>query len=221
MRGKMKRGWQPMVGFLAVGLLAYGLSIEGAPAGDSGLSDRQSAKPQSIDGDADKGDSVSQAASALVSGGGKVGAQSSLAMDEWELESSGHFGRIVSSRMVSVARVQQQSGTVEAGGACTCDGECAVDPAPDACEVANCVEGECRLTDAPAATQCDRDGQFCTDDRCNSEGECVAGISPCPKCSIDVNVMGCPSLKKSGWGFRVARQPFVPTLVSSREALDG
>ena len=35
MNGKCNRGWRAIVGALAIGMVAFGLSLQGAPASDS------------------------------------------------------------------------------------------------------------------------------------------------------------------------------------------
>ena len=64
----------------------------------------------------------------------------------------------------------------------SCDTACRTD--------AHCVDGQCIGTSRPAGTPCDADADFCTDDRCDGNGSCVAGpLRDCGPCGSSCNAV--------------------------------
>jgi len=180
MRHRIKSShiWALAVTAPAVGLLVYSVSTPAAPAIGQDVPGREKERVAFIDSDSLDPATTRSLSPVKAASGGKITQPAATSVgDSADARFSGNelknlrMGVIKSSSPVfDVPVAVPNTGTVEAGGACTCDSECT----GAVCKVANCVAGTCVLTNAPLDTPCDSDGQFCTDNRCNASGVCQA-----------------------------------------------
>ena len=178
MKGKGYLKWRPVLAALAVGMIAYGLSLHGAPAG------------QEPSGDLGGNDVV-------VNVGGVPDAGSAMSRSETMMAAPREEFRVREAIMISAEPAGGASalarGTTPVGGACDCDAEC-VEPGADECLVAACINGVCAHRPQLVGNPCDLDGLYCTRDECMLSGEdvvCVAksdgaggALSPCAKTCV-------------------------------------
>ncbi len=121
---------------------------------------------------------------------GGEGAPTSMAVPPPRWEADIPFGKIIAAEPVAGMSSGFGGGIASAaapGDPCTCDADC--QPAADQCQVARCrrttvgpnLAGTCEEVNAPLDARCDLDGLFCTDDRCDATGTCVAVAPRCAK----------------------------------------
>ncbi|MBU0719060.1 MAG: hypothetical protein KJ749_12485, partial [Planctomycetes bacterium] len=199
----VSRNWRPIVGALAIGAFAFGLSLQGAPASDDGT-----VRLERVD---------RPSATAAV--------PSSVPVMELELRAAEPRNvvdtpsrtdadlpriRSMSSVPVSVGQggVADVAGIVPEHGACTCDDDC--DPTldleggcqqlqcvrecsggtnagdfclvPGDCPGGACASAFCEYMHRATNSLCDKDGDWCTLDRCVKAGN--PAVSTCqPQCN--------------------------------------
>ena len=189
------RIWRPWVGVLAVGALAFGLSLQGAPAGND------------VAGSADRLLKTTNTPSANKLAA-QVDLESALPKPVPELETEfTRDDRIKSKRAAPrMLRIKSATGWAPAPGAasngraaaavgdpCSCDDECLGLTSDGGCKQGQCVraaelagtniDGTCQIVEQAPDTWCDT-GDPCVVGLCQSGGVCGgagATISPCAK----------------------------------------
>ncbi|MBI4718275.1 MAG: hypothetical protein HY763_10755 [Planctomycetes bacterium] len=178
---KSWRHWGPWTVVLTVGVVGLGLGISGAPAGDSG----GAASLPGVRAGAVPADTAAQAPGPRAPRAHKEG-QTTIAGPKREVSApvtgdrAIRTARIVSAVPIGPAPSTLTSTGVLAGGTCDCDDDCGPPSGP--CKLARCNSntGTCEEVDALFGARCDLDANWCTNDRCDGVGGCVANpLSPC------------------------------------------
>ena len=208
MKEKGYRGWHPVWGALAIGLVAFGLSLQGAPAGDEAVAPRGAVEPTpTLEVPVDETPGVGSAVPSSFASAGPSCTGLSTPAAVFEGDDFIRAARIKSS--VAVAGASLPGTALPAGGerqTCYCDNECYTAMNNfDACEMGQCVYdpdtgvGECELQPTPINAMCDTDGQYCTYEICQATEDpdvntCVAltddgtatgtALSPCAKVCV-------------------------------------
>ncbi len=160
MKGRVGRGWWALGGVLVVGLMVFGLNLQGAPAEDGAFVDVGIADQV---GDVDEATSVSRQSAARLLAPQKTGGL--------------RFARLKSAE--PVAAFGGIGGIADVGDPCDCDADCAVEGLQDQCLKAECVDGACEHNWLDVGDRCDVDGNYCTSDACAHSGVslCVGGTN--------------------------------------------
>lgn len=179
MIGKAYRGWRPIVGVLAVGMLAFGLSLQGAPAGDisAGPSDRVVATDGSM-----KTAAAPQREIVLPTVDPPPAVARTL-VPRLQIGQGGEdlrWGRVVGSADAGSGAADKGGAALPPGSPCTCDSDCtdgvgiqvdppnpAVDDPTGHCIIGQCIDGFCESRDQPDDTRCEDGVNTCTIGRCN------------------------------------------------------
>ena len=192
------RKWRPLVGVLAVGMLAFGLSLQGAPAGDDTAPSADRVKRVTGNTDA-----VSKFRSDVtVSPPG----EREIVLPTTDAEALTKYipGALKVRRPVSTVQMRIKSVTdyapvpapagreaVAVGDPCSCDADCAGLTTEGGCQLGQCmraadtgvdnIDGTCQIMVQVADVRCETDGDPCTAGRCQGDGTCKDdGTMECP-----------------------------------------
>ncbi|MCH8150006.1 MAG: hypothetical protein IH987_18845, partial [Planctomycetes bacterium] len=207
MNRHVRRGWRPLFGALTIGVVAFGLSLQGAPAEDgtdllvnSGAESVGAAATTSNSNNAVSEEARKERQRKLAPAPGENGTGDGSEPPALEMiveDTVMHVGRVVSGTRVATkggeASTSRAAGSLLLGDPCSCDEDCA--PAGDDCNLTQCIlRSFC--TDDPAVpcssdNDCERAGAgTCTDEIDNCESH-----DP-PDCNF---VQRCDTVQLIGW----------------------
>ena len=190
----VERGWRPLIGALAIGFAAFGLSLQGAPAGDR------------TDLLVDRGAELAGAAAALgsrsattenipefqrqrkmvsIPGPNQQGADPT-SVEMVSEDTVLHVGRVIGANLVATkghtAATSRAAGSTPIGDECSCDEDC------------NAADGDdCNLVQCIVRSTCTGDGQS----PCSTNGDCE-GNGTCDT-SLGAFVQRCDTIQLIDW----------------------
>ena len=207
MKRKSYRGWRPVVGALAIGVIAFGLSLQGAPAGDDADRPLERVEVQPTVGVTPEEGVLAPVAAARTAatcegcGSGVSEPAATLHLEETGMREARVIGAVPVAGMAFAPR--GTGGPRGIGDDCTCDDDCYDIPVENhGCRVPQCVTDEdtgartCQMENTAVYAMCDLDELYCTYDWCvyqnpldpESDMICEAqyngggtALSPCPK----------------------------------------
>ncbi len=203
MKRKGNQGWRYALGMLAVGMLAFGLSLRGAPAEDQTAGTADGVKKRSSSPGA-ASPRTSDTTPKVVSP--RDVAVATATADPVDKLRPGVL-RTKKPRVPVSMRVKSmtgyapspspagRSGGVQVGDPCSCDSDCANLDSDGGCQLGQCIrvteasgvpniDGACQIIQQIASVRCEADGDPCTVGRCGGGGTCNDGpgrSSPCAK----------------------------------------
>ncbi|MFQ5592303.1 MAG: hypothetical protein ACE5HE_14165, partial [Phycisphaerae bacterium] len=196
------RKWGPFAGVLAVGMLAFGLSLQGAPAGDAAAGTAEHLKRVRGDAGAVSKVRADLTPETALDKGAVMPMPSEPALRKAR---KGALKMRRPSAPVSM-RVKAATGyspgistsegraAVAVGDPCSCDADCAGLTTEGGCKLGQCIraaeaagepniDGTCQVVTQIAETRCETDGDPCTVGRCQANGTCTDGASQASPCA--------------------------------------
>ena len=188
MNGKCNRGWRTIVGALAIGMVAFGLSLQGAPASDGTTAPPEGGKVEPVVGTAS--DLLVSTAAAPAEGVLPGAAEPESAMSRaFAAPRTGddelRFARLKSMDLGSGAGRDTWhdipcTAAASEGDTCDCDSDCCNLTTADGCKRGECRENPdttgdpyiCEIVDALQNARCDGDVDWCTEEWCDGFGVC-------------------------------------------------